>query len=479
MAENPQRTSRALVGLQSWHLQKLVLRAIAVLLAALAFFAISKFVLHVAVSAGQMALFAALVGGIVFVLDRLRQESTSRVSPLMESEKLHSQKMEAIGRLAGGVAHDFNNLLAVIAGYTDLMLESLGPSDANRPKLEQIQHAATSAASLTRQLLMFSRQQVIQPVVLDVNQIVSNTEKMLRRLIKENIEFAVVLEPNLDRVSADPGQIEQVILNLVVNARDAMPKGGKLRIQTSNIQLEKDSGAAEATGTLTGRHVLLEVCDTGTGMDRETQAHIFEPFFTTKEVGKGTGLGLATVYGIVQQSNGKIEVHSAVGNGSSFRIYLPAVKQAQVEHDSGREAGTPAFSEETVLVVEDAEPLRDLIKEGLGRFGCKVVTARNVEEALRIVKEPQTRIDLLLTDVVMPGRDGTVLAKEMLALRSETKILYMTGHSGEFVRADMLNPSVSLIRKPFTPTELARKIRKMLPVGTPAHSKAKAARNSH
>jgi signal transduction histidine kinase/CheY-like chemotaxis protein len=453
----------------------MALRPIAVVLAALAFFVISKFVLHVAVSAAQMALFVAMVGGIVFVLDRFRRENSTVPPPLMESENLHSQKMEAIGRLAGGVAHDFNNLLAVISGYTDLLLESVGSSDADRVKLEQIQHAATSAASLTRQLLMFSRQQIVQPVVLDMNRIVSNTEKMLRRLIKENIEFAVMLEPNLDRVSADPGQIEQVILNLVVNARDAMPKGGRLRIQTSNIQLENDSSEAGATGAHSGRYVLLEVSDTGTGMDRETQEHIFEPFFTTKAVGKGTGLGLATVYGIVKQSNGKIDVKSTVGNGSSFRIYLPAVKKAQADTDAGKESESPAFSDETVLVVEDAEPLRDLIREGLGRFGCKVVTAGNVQEALQIVKK-STRIDLLLTDVVMPGKDGTTLAQEMLALRPETKILYMTGYSGEFVRADMLNPSVSLIRKPFTPTELARKIRKMLPKRDAA-PKAKAAHN--
>ena len=485
MAEPPQRTSRALVDQQSRRCQGMI-HAIGVVLAALGFFGLSEFVFHVGVPLGQMALFVAVVWSLVLVLDRLRTENAGGPSVLTESEKLHSQKMEAIGRLAGGVAHDFNNLLAVISGYSDLLLESLGSSDANRAKLEQIKHAANSAASLTRQLLMFSRQQILQPVVLDVNRIVSNTEEMLLRLIKENIEIAVILEPNLDRVSADPGQIEQVILNLVVNARDAMPKGGKVRIQTSNVRLKKDSGEVGVTGALPGRYVLLEVSDTGTGMDRETQAHIFEPFFTTKGLGKGTGLGLATVYGIVKQSNGKIEVQSTLGHGSSFNIYLPAVKQSQTEHDSGRETESPAFSEETVLVVEDAEPLRDLICEGLGRFGCRVVPARNVQEALWIVKERRTRIDLLLTDVVMPGMDGTVLAKEILALRPETKILYMTGYSGEFMRADMLNPRVSLIRKPFTPAELARKIRKMLPErdaascdrGASAVSKATAARTS-
>jgi two-component system, cell cycle sensor histidine kinase and response regulator CckA len=446
--------------------------AIAVVLATLGFFGLSRYVLHADVRPEQMALFVAMVCSMAFVLERLRVEKVGAPAELTDPEKLQSQKMEAIGRLAGGVAHDFNNLLAVISGYSDLLLEGLGASDASRAKLEQIKHAANSAAALTRQLLMFSRQQIIQPAVLDINQVVSNTEKMLRRLIKENIEFAVILEPNLDRVSADPGQIEQVILNLVVNARDALPKGGKLRIQTSNVRMENETRQA---GMLPGRYVLLEVSDTGTGMDRETQAHIFEPFFTTKAVGKGTGLGLATVYGIVKQSDGKIEVQSTVGRGSSFKIYLPAVKQAGTGQESEKETASPEFLDETVLVVEDAQALRDLICEGLGRFGCTVVAARNVQEALRIVREGKTGIDLLLTDVVMPGMDGAALAKEIRALRPETKILYMTGYSGEFVRADMLNPGVSLIRKPFTPAELARKIRKMLGERSVASAVRKAA----
>src|SRR6516165_3922581 len=461
MAEPPQRTSRALVDQQSRRCQGMI-HAIGVVLAALGFFGLSEFVFHVGVPLGQMALFVAVVWSLVLVLDRLRTENAGGPSVLTESEKLHSQKMEAIGRLAGGVAHDFNNLLAVISGYSDLLLESLGSSDANRAKLEQIKHAANSAASLTRQLLMFSRQQILQPVVLDVNRIVSNTEEMLRRLIKENIEIAVILEPNLDRVSADAGQIEQVILNLVVNARDALPKGGKLTIQTHNVQIGNDSGQAES-GILPRRFVLLEVTDTGTGMDHDTQARIFEPFFTTKAVGKGTGLGLATVYGIVKQNNGRIEVQSKVGHGSSFKIYLPAEKHAVLARESAGCTGSPDFSEETVLVVEDAKPLRDLICEALSSYGCGVLTACNVEEALELARGRKAAIDLLLTDVVMPGMDGTSLAKEVRSLHPETKVLYMTGHSGAFIRADMLNQDVSLIRKPFTPGELSRKIRKMLP----------------
>src|SRR5947207_6301261 len=289
-----------------------------------------------------------------------RKEADETLASVSKSEKVleQSQKMEAIGRLAGGVAHDFNNLLAVITGYSDLLLDDAALIDPNRAKLEQIKQAANSAASLTRQLLMFSRQQVIQPVILDINQIVANTEKMVRRLIKENIEFAVMLDPTLDRVNADSGQIEQIILNLVVNARDALPSGGKLCIQTSNVRVDEGSAAAEAA-MLPGRFVLLEVSDTGIGMDQRTQAHIFEPFFTTKALGKGTGLGLATVYGIVKQSNGHIEVRSRLGHGTSLKIYLPAVEQAKANHETVYDDANPTLSGETVLVVEDAPSLRD------------------------------------------------------------------------------------------------------------------------
>ena len=392
-----------------------------------------------------------------------RKEADETLASVSKSEKVleQSQKMEAIGRLAGGVAHDFNNLLAVITGYSDLLLDDAALIDSNRTKVEQIKQAANSAASLTRQLLMFSRQQVIEPVILNINQIVTNTEKMLRRLIKENIEFTVVLDNHLTRVKADPGQIEQIVLNLVVNARDAMPNGGKLRIQTGNVLLEKDAAQAGAV-VPSGRFVLLEVTDTGTGMDEQTQTHIFEPFFTTKAVGEGTGLGLATVYAIVKQSNGHIEVQSTLGQGSSFKVYLPAAAQAAADHESGKGTAKAAFSGETVLVVEDARPLRDLICEALSTSGCTVLSARDGQEALRIVSQRKSAIDLLLTDVVMPGMNGPALAKQVRALCPETKILYMTGYSGEFLRADMLIAGVSLIQKPFTLADLGRKISKML-----------------
>lgn len=468
MVDHPKRTNLTLVRVRSIISKKHVVRTIEVLLAALVFSAVSRYFPQADVRSNHVVLFVVMVWTLTFVFDHFQTEKTDVQATPTEAEKLQSQKMEAIGRLAGGVAHDFNNLLAVISGYSDLLLDDLGTSDHNRAKLERIKQAANSAAALTRQLLMFSRQQIIQPVVLDVNQIVSNTGKMLQRLIKENIEFVVILEPRLDPVSADPGQIEQVVLNLVVNARDAMLSGGKLTIQTSNVRMENDSGQV-GEGASPGRFVLLEVTDTGTGMDQETQAHIFEPFFTTKAVGKGTGLGLATVYGIVKQSNGRIVVQSALGRGSSFKVYLPVVNCAALTPEAAKSTGSPNFSEETVLVVEDAKPLRDLICEALSKYGCSVLTACNVEEALQIVGRRKDAIDLLLTDVVMPGMDGTALAKEIRSLHPETKVLYMTGHSGTFIRADMLNKDVSLIRKPFTPQELGRKIRKMLP-GKPAEA---------
>jgi two-component system, cell cycle sensor histidine kinase and response regulator CckA len=471
MVEHPTRTSHTLVRLRSIIGKRPVVRGIAAMFAVLLFWGVSMYLFRAEVRASQVLLFAAILWTLSFLFDRLQTPKTTAHATPTESEQLQSQKMEAIGRLAGGVAHDFNNLLAVISGYSDLLLENFDSSDQNRAKLEHIKQAANSAAALTRQLLMFSRQQLIQPVTLDVNQIVSNTGRMLQRLIKENIEFTLVLKPDLDLVSADPGQIEQVILNLVVNARDAMPRGGKLTIQTSNVRLENGSGQAREHVS-SGDFVLLEVADTGTGMDPETQAHIFEPFFTTKAAGKGTGLGLATVYGIVRQNNGTIEVQSTVGRGSSFKIYLPAVKSAALTRKPANYSVSPNFSAKAILVVEDAKPLRDLISEALSRFGCRVLAACNVEEALQTVRDRKAAIDLLLTDVIMPGMDGTALAQEVRSLHPETKVLYMTGHSGTLIRADMLNEDVSLIRKPFTPDELGRKIRKMLAASAENSSEA-------
>jgi two-component system cell cycle sensor histidine kinase/response regulator CckA len=309
-------------------------------------------------------------------------------------------------------------------------------------------------------------------VVLNINQTVGNLDKMLRRLIKENIEFSFLLDPELDRVKADPGQIEQIVLNLVVNARDAMSNGGTLRIQTKNVERVVPQSDPAASP---GRFVLLEVTDTGTGMDQQTQAHIFEPFFTTKPVGKGTGLGLATVYGIVKQSNGFVEVQSTLGRGSSFQIYLPAEARASAVPEPGKDAAESPFSGETILVVEDAEPLRALICEALSAAGCNVLSAPEGQEALRIVNQKKDMIHLLITDVIMPGMNGPALAQQARALRPQMKVLYMTGYSGEFVRSDMLIPGVSFIQKPFTPADLRRKIRKMLTDKPQAAAKTAAA----
>jgi signal transduction histidine kinase/ActR/RegA family two-component response regulator len=422
----------------------------------------------------QIVLFMALVWILAFVLNRAEAEKGTAQEALARSEKLlqQSQKLEAIGLLAGGVAHDFNNLLAVINGYSDLLLERLHLPDTDRRNLEQIKQAGNSAASLTRQLLMLSRQQVVEPVVLNINQTVGNLDKMLRRLIKENIEFSFLLDPELDRVKADPGQIEQIVLNLVVNARDAMSNGGTLRIQTKNVERVVPQSDPAASP---GRFVLLEVTDTGTGMDQQTQAHIFEPFFTTKPVGKGTGLGLATVYGIVKQSNGFVEVQSTLGRGSSFQIYLPAEARASAVPEPGKDAAESPFSGETILVVEDAEPLRALICEALSAAGCNVLSAPEGQEALRIVNQKKDMIHLLITDVIMPGMNGPALAQQARALRPQMKVLYMTGYSGEFVRSDMLIPGVSFIQKPFTPADLRRKIRKMLTDKPQAAAKTAAA----
>ncbi len=472
--EGPDRTNRTFDWLRSKNVRgKQMVRVIVTVVVTLALLALSKYEFHADLRLDQIV-FVALGWVLAAVINRSPAEKVVAQAPRARSQELsqQSQKMEAIGRLAGGVAHDFNNLLAVITGYSDLLLESLASSEPDHQKVEQIKQAANSAASLTRQLLMFSRQQVVQPVILDINQTVGNMEKMVRRLIKENIEFTVVLGRYLDRVRADPGQIEQIVLNLVVNARDAMPNGGKLRIQTTNTHLEKDCPQAGAGGRR-GRFVLLEVTDTGTGMDQQTQARIFEPFFTTKAVGKGTGLGLATVYGIVKQSDGHIEVQSTLGQGSSFKIYLPATEQREADHEFRNNRAETAFSGETVLVVEDAKPLRGLICAALSASGCTVLSARDGREAWQIVNERKSVIDLLLTDVIMPGMSGPALAKQVRSLRPQTRILYMSGYSGEFL-PDMLTAGVSFIQKPFTVADLARKIRKML-ADKPKETSASAA----
>jgi two-component system, cell cycle sensor histidine kinase and response regulator CckA len=381
---------------------------------------------------------------------------------LLEERLRQSQKMEAVGRLAGGVAHDFNNMLAVINGYTELLLNRLPAGDASRASLEEVRKAGERAAGLTRQLLAFSRKQVLSPQVLDLNEVVTGIHRMLRRLIGEDIELVTVPEAALGQVRADPGQIEQVLMNLIVNARDAMPQGGRLTVRTQNVIL--DELLSRVSPELSpGPYVLLSVSDTGVGMDRETQSHIFEPFFTTKEVGKGTGLGLATVYGIVQQSGGHIRVLSEPGEGATFEIYLPRVDDVLSPRCEPELGNAPPAPRETVLLVEDEPMVREFVRDVLRMNGYTVLEASEGEEAVRIFHAHRGSIDLLLSDVVMPRMSGREVAERLTAFRPGLKVLFMTGYTDDaVVRHGIQGGETALIQKPFTPLSLGRKIREVL-----------------
>ncbi|MBI2678564.1 MAG: PAS domain S-box protein [Candidatus Koribacter versatilis] len=390
----------------------------------------------------------------------------------LEEQLRQSQKMEAVGRLAGGVAHDFNNLLTVIKGYSELMLDQLSTADPMRAEVEEIERAADRAASLTRQLLAFSRQQVLAPKVIDLNAVVSNMDKLLKRLLGEDIDLFAVLDQKIGAVRADPGQIEQVIMNLAVNARDAMPKGGKLTVETSNVTLDEGYAREHAT-VKAGNYVMLAVSDTGVGMDAVTRTHVFEPFFTTKEQGKGTGLGLSTVYGIVKQSGGYIWLYSEVGMGTTFKVYLPRV-DAAAETLKPAAASDPHRGHETVLLVEDEDGVRALIRQVLHRSGYTVLPARDGGEALLQCERHEGRIDLLLTDVVLTQISGTELAQRLLQLRPEMRVLYMSGYTDEaIVQHGVLTAESSFLQKPFTNESLARKVRAVLDA-PPAAQSAKA-----
>jgi PAS domain S-box-containing protein len=402
-------------------------------------------------------------------------EAVSFVVDITERKKLEqqlrqAQKVEAIGQLAGGIAHDFNNLLGIIIGYSEIFEERLGLGDPLRPKAEQIKKAGRRAASLTRQLLAFSRQQALEPKVLDLNAVIADTLKMLRRLIDENVELVAVPEPALGRVSADQGQIEQIIMNLTVNARDAMPHGGKLTISTSNAEMD-DAFVRRNPGAVPGSYVVLSVGDTGCGMDHETQAHIFEPFFTTKGEGKGTGLGLATVYGVVKQSGGYISVESEPGKGSTFRIYLPRIEEPVAATSCVDGGGEKAYGCETVLLVEDAHALRELARELLEAGGYTVLEAANGADAISLAEKHPGPIHLLLSDVVMPGMNGPELAGKIIGGRPDTKVLYMSGHTGDALPVrELLNSGAALLHKPFTGLSLATKVREVLGAAKPAPS---------
>jgi len=383
-----------------------------------------------------------------------------------EEELRHSQKMEAVGRLAGGVAHDFNNLLTAIIGYAELIATRTSSNSLAKQNAELIRKAGEQAAALTRQLLAFSRKQILQPKVIDLNGLVVEMEKLLRRVIGERFDLQSHPDAENGRVKADPSQLEQVVLNLGVNARDAMPRGGKLVIRTENVRLDRTTAPQIAASLAPGDYVRLSVTDTGAGMDEETMSHIFEPFFTTKGPGKGTGLGLATVYGIVRQTGGGISVESELGKGSTFRIYLP---QESAPVDFNRLALTPVEKSdnfETVLVVEDEDIVRELVCEVLEDQGYNVLCARDGIEALNLAEEFDGPVHLLVTDVIMPNMNGHELAGKLSFLRPDMKILYVSGYSDSDIGDHgVLDPRYELLQKPFTPQTLARKIREVIREG--------------
>ncbi|MHB8763194.1 MAG: response regulator [Deferrisomatales bacterium] len=379
----------------------------------------------------------------------------------LEAQLRQAQKMEAVGRLAGGVAHDFNNLLQVILGSAEIALDGAEPDGPLAKRLVDVRRAAERAADLTRQLLAFSRKQIVEPVVLDLNAVVRETEKMLRRLIGEDVDLAARLAPDLAPVRADPGQVEQILMNLAINARDAMPGGGRLTLETANVVLD-EAYAREHPSVTPGPHVLLAVSDTGTGMGPEVLAHVFEPFFTTKERGKGTGLGLATVYGIVKQAGGHVWVYSEPGHGTAFKVYFPRA-EGRAETRALPVDEAPLLGSETVLVVEDEAVVRDLVRCILTGRGYRVVDAPNPAEALGICRSMPEPVHLLLTDVVMPGMGGRQLAERLAAERPGLKVLYMSGYlDNAIVHHGVLDPGVHFLQKPFTPLALARKVRQVL-----------------
>lgn len=382
----------------------------------------------------------------------------------LEEQLRQAQKMEAVGKLAGGVAHDFNNLLTAILGHAEMAQGDVGSNESARGNIAEITRAASRAADLTRQLLAFARRQIIEPRIVDLNGLVVNVDRLLRRLLGEDIELVTVLDPELWRVKIDPGQFEQVLVNLVVNARDAMPTGGTLVIETRNVHLDEEFARQHAT-VQPGPHVLLAVSDTGTGMDEEVLAHIFEPFFTTKEVGKGTGLGLATCYGIVKQNKGSIWVHSEKGVGTTFRIYLPRAEGAAAPLDAGEARTveqTPRGSE-TVLLVEDELLVRNLAADALRQHGYEVLAASTGLEALDLAMQTPKPVDVLVTDVVMPQMGGPQLAERLLAERPGLKVLFISGYSDmALTRQGRLLPGTALLQKPFTPGQLVRRVRELL-----------------
>ncbi|HEY3821914.1 MAG TPA: response regulator [Polyangiaceae bacterium] len=399
---------------------------------------------------------------LVPAVDReMRKCAHRRASRLIEEQLRHAQKMDAVGRLAGGVAHDFNNVLSVILSYSELMLADLKPGDPMRADVQEICTAGKRAASLTRQLLLFSRQKVAAPAVLDLNEVVRSMKNMLGRLLGADVDLTLRLCDDIGRVVADGGHMEQVMMNLTVNARDAMPEGGRLTIESKNVYLDEDYARVHH-GVQAGSYVMVAVTDTGVGMDRETQTRIFEPFFTTKPAGKGTGLGLSTVFGIVQQAGGHLWVYSEPGTGTTFRVYLPrtdsplslAQELAPVESQRGTE---------TILLVDDDDQVRAVARDILRRLGYVVIDTSNGGEALLLAEQTKSTIHLLLTDVVLPHLSGPQIAARLTAQRPETSVLFMSGYTGEgMLQHGLLDSTAAYLQKPITPEALSRRVREVL-----------------
>ena len=380
----------------------------------------------------------------------------------LEAQLRQAQRMEAVGRLAGGVAHDFNNLLTVISGYTEMLLDDLPTGDRLRDPVLMMRQAGEQAAALTSQLLAFSRRQVVEPQVIELNSVVSNLTKMLRRLIGEDIELSVALAADLDRVRVDPRQVEQILMNLSVNARDAMPHGGRVTVETANATV--DEHFAQFTPGLTpGRYVLLAVTDSGLGMDENTRSKIFEPFFTTKDPGKGTGLGLAMVYSIIQQAKGHIEVYSELGHGTVFKLYLPSVDGVDQPKEATDDQAASLQGTETILLVEDAEGVRALLQDVLTMYGHQVLVARDGEEGIRLAENHTGPIDLIITDIVMPRMGGRELVERVVTARPTIRALYLSGYTDEAVmRHGVLEAGAAFLQKPFTSRQLMTKVRQIL-----------------
>ena len=403
---------------------------------------------------------AILTDGVLTHYEGMNENITERKR--LEECLRQGQKMEAVGQLAAGLSHDFNNLLGVINGYSEMLLSNPEFGKVTRRRLGQILQAGRHATSLTRQLLAFSRQQILQPKVLSLNVVLADIATMLGRLIGENVELRTVLDPNLEAVKADPTQMEQIIFNFCVNARDAMPEGGTIIIETAAVEVD-EMLAAQHFPMKPGRYVRLAVSDTGIGMDSETLSHIFEPFFTTKGQDQGTGLGLATVYGIVKQSGGYVWAYSEPGQGSTFSVYLPTVNEEAESRNDDVEPRDITRGSETILLVEDAASLRDMTREFLEGSGYSVLEAADGKQAIEIAENYEGNIALLLTDVVMPKIGGLSLAKTLLKRRSGMKVLYMSGYANRaIVDSGTLKPDMAFLQKPFGAQELAKKVRKLL-----------------